>query len=229
MPEPTRPFGGASGHEHDLGDLDLAIRYASEITRYPGVLVVGSAAILGTYRPEELPPGILASEDIDIAPLCAENERELSDAIDVQFGEGSAFHEKRDFYVQGVSRATAVVPRGWVARLVPVDTNGDPQKTGWCLEPHDLCVAKLARNDPKDQVFIRALIEHGLIRTDLLLERLGETPDPDGINLDGGRSTALDLHEHYRGRQNFHGRVRERGTRAAPRELADRDPASFED
>jgi hypothetical protein len=67
------------------------------------------------------------------------------------------------FYVQGVSTTTAVLPDGWQDRLVHVRGSGTNGRTGLCLDPHDLCLAKLAAAQAKDQVFVSALLDAGLI------------------------------------------------------------------
>jgi hypothetical protein len=76
---------------------------------------------------------------------------------------------------QGSGR-TAVVPDGWEARLVRVPTTAG---TGLCLEPHDLVISKYVAGREKDRDYVRAAARHGLVRREVLLERLSATPaDP---------------------------------------------------
>jgi hypothetical protein len=49
---------------------------------------------------------------------------------------------------------------------------GDPRFTGWCLEPHDLCVAKLAALREKDTRFVEALLSAGIVDAHVIAERL---------------------------------------------------------
>lgn len=49
--------------------LEHAIRTACQIIQHPAVIVVGSQAILGSYREEELPPEATMSIEVDILPL----------------------------------------------------------------------------------------------------------------------------------------------------------------
>ena len=48
--------------------------------------------------------------------------------------------------------------------------------TGWCLDPHDLAVAKLVAGREKDGRFVAAAARHGLLDRTTLLARLEEAP-----------------------------------------------------
>ena len=50
-------------------------------------------------------------------------------------------------------------------------------KTGWCVEAHDLAASKLVAFRDKDREFIRVLVVEKLIKPATLLRRLGEFPD----------------------------------------------------
>ena len=47
------------------------------------------------------------------------------------------------------------------------------------LEPHDLCVAKLPAARPKDVAYVRALLNAGVVRGEVLLARLDEVEATD--------------------------------------------------
>jgi hypothetical protein len=53
-------------------------------------------------------------------------------------------------------------------------------RTGLCLDPHDLCLAKLVAHREKDLVFVASLIEAGLIDPAVLAARVEDmhTADP---------------------------------------------------
>jgi hypothetical protein len=91
-----------------------------------------------------------------------------------------AVHETFGFYVQGVSTTTAVLPDGWQDRLVRVVGSGTDGRTGLCLDPHDLCLAKLAANREKDRIFVVALLEANLVNVATLAARVPamRTADP---------------------------------------------------
>jgi hypothetical protein len=161
-------------------DLEHAIRAATEIIAADEVIVIGSQAILGSYLEDDLPPEATMSVEVDMAPLHDDDAGTLATLLDGVLGELSMFHEMNGFYVQGVGRETAVLPTGWERRLVPVvgpNTNG---RTGLCLDPHDLCLAKLAASREKDFRFVHALVDAGLIRLEVLAARVEmmRTADP---------------------------------------------------
>jgi Nucleotidyltransferase of unknown function (DUF6036) len=97
-------------------------------------------------------------------------------------GEWSPFEEQHGFSIDGVDSETAVLPRGWRDRLVKVQNantaapSGEPQYTGWCLDKEDLCVAKLCALREKDQNFVAALLDAGLVDAEVIARRLPEMP-----------------------------------------------------
>ena len=54
--------------------------------------------------------------------------------------------------------------------------------TGWCLEIHDLVVAKMVAGREKDYDFGLAAARHGLISQAVLLERLAVTACPPAVS-----------------------------------------------
>jgi hypothetical protein len=150
--------------------LEHVIRAAATIAEDDEIIVVGSQAILGQFPdpPEEL----CISVEADVYPR---NRPERSDLIDGSIGEGSPFHETFGYYGQGVGPGTAVLPRGWEQRLVPVRSAATRGATGLCLEVHDLAVSKLVAGRQKDLAFVRAAARHGLVDEAELRERLAAT------------------------------------------------------
>lgn len=73
--------------------LEHAIRTACQIIGRPEVIVVGSQAILGTFREDELPGQATMSGEIDILPIADSNEEtaQLADRIEGVAGELSPF------------------------------------------------------------------------------------------------------------------------------------------
>ena len=58
-----------------------------------------------------------------------------------------------------------------------VPVHGAPEVEAVCLDPHDTCSAKLARNEERDRVFVRALVDAGLIDPLLVAERINAIPE----------------------------------------------------
>lgn len=158
-------------------ELLLAIKVATEIIRQDGVLVIGSQSILGSFHEDQLPPAATTSVEVDIAPLRDDEQESLATLSDGQAGEWSEFHSTHGFYIQGVSVNTAYLPEGWASRLVQVSSGPAQGSIGFCLEPHDLCAAKLARNDDKDREFVSALAKARLVDPKVVLKRLSAIED----------------------------------------------------
>lgn len=151
-------------------ELEHIIRAAAAITNEYELVIIGSQSILGA---EPNPPDALVeSMEADIYPL---QHPELADLIDGAIGEASPFHERFGYYAQGVGPETAILPTGWQGRLVKLQNANTDLKVGWCLEPHDLAVSKLAAGRDKDWPFVSAMLTHGIIHTKTLQERLNQT------------------------------------------------------
>lgn len=165
--------------------LEHAIRAACQIIGRSEVIIVGSQAILGTYRDDELPGDATMSMEIDILPIGTMAEiAYLADLIEGVAGEFSPFEQLHGFAIDGVDANTSILPEGWQTRLVKVQNintaapAGEPQFIGWCLERHDLCAAKLCAFREKDRRFVSALIKANLIDLSVIIKRL-ETIAPE--------------------------------------------------
>lgn len=151
--------------------LEHALRAVQTVTGEREFVIIGSQAILGQFpdAPEEL----LVSREIDIyAPA----RPEASDLIQGACGEHTDFPRTHDFYIDGVSPTSAVVPGGWRNRAIAVcnaNTNG---ATGWCLEVHDIAVAKYFANRDKDRRYTTDLWRHGMLDDATIRERLRNAP-----------------------------------------------------
>lgn len=153
--------------------LEHLIRAAGAILGDRDVVVIGSQAILGAH-PAGLPEAATESMEADLLPVGDADGRK-ADLIDGAIGEASPFHERFAIYAQGVSRETARLPAGWEERLIEVRGENTYGVTGHCLEPHDLLISKYVAGRPKDMRFCAAIVAAGLVRQDILLERLAST------------------------------------------------------
>jgi hypothetical protein len=82
-------------------------------------------------------------------------------------GDGSRFHETYGYYAHGVGPETVVAPAGWQGRLLRVELppirRGDPAIVAWCIEVHDLVLAKIAAGRPHDLEFAADAVAAGLV------------------------------------------------------------------
>jgi hypothetical protein len=155
-------------------ELEHIIRAAGTIADDRDVVVVGSQAILGQFP--DAPPELLVSKEADVFPR---NFTNRSDLIDGSIGDGSPFQRAYGYYAHGVGEETAVLPEGWRERLVLVCGENTSFVRGWCLEVHDLAIAKHVAGREKDIEFTGVLVRHGMVSRDVLEERLAATPMPD--------------------------------------------------
>ncbi len=152
-------------------ELEHAIRAACDAAGDTEVWVFGSQSILGQHP--EAPESLRFSMEVDVAP---KNRPETVDVIDGALGEGSRFHETHGFYVHGVSIETAILPRGWEGRTRPIRNANTFNRTGHCLEAHDLAVSKLAAWRDKDREFVRILLRERLIEPNRLVRLINLLP-----------------------------------------------------
>lgn len=160
--------------------LEHAIRAATTIVKQNKVIIIGSQAILASFHEDDLPAVDTFSDEIDACPLDDDDKETLATELDAAIGEFSHFHQTYEFYVQGVGRRTAILPAGWVQRLVPVSNANTNQSTGLCPEPHDLCAAKLMANREKDLMFVAALLDAHLVDPKIIDERRVSTSSTTG-------------------------------------------------
>lgn len=152
-------------------ELEHAIRAACDIANDEAVYVFGSQAILGQFP--DAPAALRMSAEADMTPVHRSDLVEALNAI----GEDSPFHRLHGFYVHGVPiTEAAVLTRGWDGRTVEVRNANTRQKTGRCLEGHDLAASKLAAFREKDRAFVRVLLAERMVTPRKLIARLRLLP-----------------------------------------------------
>ncbi len=158
-------------------EFEHAIRAVGSILGTSDLLVVGSQALHASID-GDLPESALRSVEVDVA-VFGDGDGSKADLIDASIGEASMFHEAFGYYAEGVTEATAVVPRGWRDRLIPFDTPATGGTIAHCLEPHDLWIAKAVANRAKDIEFCDALLEQKIVDPATLSARLEAVDDID--------------------------------------------------
>ena len=142
------------------------------------IIVVGSQSILGQFPEASKNPVLSYSMEAD---LYLKNKRDNTAYVEGAIGEGSLFHITHGYYAQEVGPETSVLPEGWDDRLFRVEVKFDTKAkvTGYCLEAHDLAVAKYVAGREKDYVFLAVMINKGLLKKKELISRIKLTM---GIN-----------------------------------------------
>lgn len=152
-------------------ELEHLIRAAGAITGSSRIVVIGSQAILGSYR--SAPAELLVSMEADVWPDDAPERAEL---VDGSIGELSPFHQTFGYYAHGVGPETATLAPGWRDRLVIIDNENTRGVVGLCLHPADIAVAKLLAGREKDIAYVHTMTRHGLVATDQLVRVIDELP-----------------------------------------------------
>jgi hypothetical protein len=150
--------------------LEHIIRASAAIAGIEDIIVIGSQSVLGQFP--NAPAELLVSRAADVYPM---EHPERGDLIDGSIGEGSPFERLFGYYAHGVDDSTAILPAGWRDRLVVVSNANTREARGWCLEVHDLAIAKYVAGRGKDVLFTKSLAKHAMTRSDVLLQRLRNT------------------------------------------------------
>ncbi len=140
-------------------------------------VAIGSQAILGPHP--EVPPTMQRSQELDLYPR---HEPERFSEIDGTLGDGSRFQESFGYFAHGVGPETAKPPEGWEDRLIRVEVSprlgSERRPVVFCLEPHDLVLAKCSRGIERDWEFAAAALEAGFVEVAVLEERADGLPLP---------------------------------------------------
>ncbi len=172
-------------------DLIATVTVIARLFRSDEVFIIGSQSILLSWP--DAPSIMRTSGEIDAYPgnarlweitrkgLDPDDDPEASEEIAVLFGEGSAFHRRHGFYIDGVDENTARLPQGWMTRAI-VRSIGVDERIVRAIAPcpDDVVVSKLARLDEKDKNFIAAYHKARPLDQTLIEDRIKCTDlDPD--------------------------------------------------
>lgn len=173
--------------------FEHVIRAASEIVGGE-MVVIGSQAILASFP--DAPADLLRSMEADVYPRAATTPEGL---IDGAIGDGSYFHDSFGYYAHEVGPETVIGPAGWEDRLVRLEAvarvGSQRPSVAWCLEPHDLVLAKLAAGRGRDWEFAAEAIRAQLVDPTTLRKRAALMPtvvrDAVRARLDGAISRGM--------------------------------------
>ena len=156
-------------------EFEHMIAAAAEVCGEAELVVVGSQAILGPFP--DAPDSMLRSMEADLYPRV---HPEKADDIDGSLGDGSWFHRSYGYYAHGVGPETAKAPAGWEERLIAVEIpariSSQQRVVAFCLEPHDLVLAKCVAGRERDWDFAREALVHMLVEEKVLLSRVEDLP-----------------------------------------------------
>jgi len=153
--------------------VDHVLRAAGKIVKDDQFIIIGSQSLHGTFP--DLPDELFTSVELDLYAKNKGLRTELLNAI----GQDSDFHRTFGYYADPVDERTAVLPKGWMGRLVNLPAGDTEGVRGLCLDPHDLAISKYVARRDKDIVFTRELARRGHVNESTLLLRLTTTPIDD--------------------------------------------------
>jgi len=166
-------------------DLEHILRASKSATGETEFIVIGSQAILGRFP--DAPRVLRQSMETDLYPRY---RPDLSELIEGSLGELSLFHQTFGYRADGVSPDTATLPQGWEERLTPLSNENTGGATGWCLDPHDLAISKLAARREKDLAYVAGLLRFKMVRQSRLQELIDTLEDP-GCGKESARHCTL--------------------------------------
>jgi len=131
------------------------------------VYVFGSGGV--SAQNETLPPELRKSIDVDFSPIGKSVLYLDSKFVDQYGGPESDFFDENGFYIDYVTAdLLRCTPPGWQQRVTIIELA--PGLNGHFLDAHDIAYNKLWAGRPKDIVWVKGLLEVGVIH----LHRLHE-------------------------------------------------------
>ena len=155
--------------------VDHVLRAAGRITGERELIIIGSQSLHATCP--DVPDQIDLSAELDLIAHTRAVRTEWLNAIGVH----SRFHESFGYYADPVDESSAILPKGWRSRLVPLPPGDTDGVLGLCLDPHDLAIAKYAARRDKDLRFTRELARRSIVERPRLLALLEDTPIPESV------------------------------------------------
>jgi len=135
------------------------------------IIVFGSSSLLSSH-PELGEPGEPLESSFDADFLVEPCSEDLARMLDEAVGENRRFHAMFGYYADFLRPAIVdSLPRNWEERLIPLSTI----EHVFCLEPHDLAVAKLHAGRRKDIDLLVVLLKRDLLCETIIRERLAQT------------------------------------------------------
>lgn len=145
---------------------------ALALTHSGRIIVFGSSSLLGSIPDADQRFELIRRSldaDFILDPFDEQIARVAHDAL------GADTEFEREFgYHADIVRPMAFenFPPGWEGRLLPLDGCAGV----FCLEPHDMAVAKLFAGRAKDITLLAELIRENLLNVEVLAKRLFDTP-----------------------------------------------------
>ena len=144
-------------------------RAALALVESDRLVVFGSASLLAVHPELGLEVGGPLEQTMDADLIPFPFDEEIGRLLQESLGEGETFHQRFGYHADIIRPVvTEQFPQGWEGRLVPLDE----VDRVFCLEPHDMAVAKGIAGREKDLALLAYLFRIGFLDPELVKERL---------------------------------------------------------
>lgn len=158
--------------------VEHILRAAGVVTGKTEFVLIGSAAVVAWRA--DLPAEMIMSRDIDLFAFDAPDHEEVSEQLDGSLGQASPFDQEFGYYCDGVGPETALLPLDWQLRARRFESPNTNGVTAIVPEPNDIALSKLCAWRPKDIVWLKAAVTHGIVDPRVMKSRLAQLPDAAG-------------------------------------------------
>jgi hypothetical protein len=161
----------------EVNKVDHILRAAGAATGRTRFVLVGSAAIFAWET--IVPPDMAMTREVDlfaydVDPATAES---IAFEIDGSLGQASQFDQTYGYYCDGVGPDTAILPTDWEVRAKEYASPTTGGVTAVVPHPDDIALAKLCAGREKDNVWLRAAIQGGIVDPSKIRGRMHKLPN----------------------------------------------------
>lgn len=147
--------------------LIAALEELGALTGESAFIVLGSQSV---HAFTDDPPVLtITSDDADIALLDRDFDERQCKVIAVALGEESEWSARVGAFVEPLSLSLPTLPPGWEERARALEGT---TVQAFCVDPHDLAVAKLVAARLKDGEFIEVCVGRGLMNPSTIREHI---------------------------------------------------------
>jgi len=134
----------------NLAQVERLLAAIKAESGFDDFVVMGSISVLGMTLGQDIPPGMILSNDLDAYPRLDPGS---ASSLTKAWGQGSAFEREHGYYFDPVSPNLPTLPAGWQDRLITLRLQAGVKAS--FLEPNDAAISKYARGEDRDRRWIR--------------------------------------------------------------------------
>ncbi len=154
----------------NLAQVDRLLGAIKAVSGIDDFVVMGSISVVGIMLGQDIPAGMILSNDLDAYPRLDPGRAET---LTKAWGQGSAFEREHGYYFDAISPNLPTLPSGWQDRLIALQLQ-DGVKASF-LVPNDAAISKYARGEARDRRWIREGLRASILSLATLEYRCRET------------------------------------------------------